>query len=354
MSDEYFAVILEFNPLEVKLGFAGESTTHVRLTYEDPLWSSITPCPTLLKDSPSFLGLSSHALEEQQKKDFLSNITKDVSYRDMISAFKQDEKDRKFFDWSADRYKTLSRLLKILVPSSLLISPHKAKLLVLDHELPLNEKYFLCEAILDIGAAVSVCFLPFVECAAIGAGVDDALVLLVQWNTCILAVVLDLRRVEQEEYQHISGEALHYGQVSKDRNRDFLRIYQEGFFTTESLDRMLSDEAGLVEKTAQAIKKLSIDLRGKVSGNVVICGKVSDMPGFKGRVLTELASRLPGYDISGKECLGAWAGASLYCSTSLLKESYSKWTHVELTRSNLTKDLMREVSASRLPSHTAS
>jgi actin-related protein len=89
-----------------------------------------------------------------------------------------------------------------------------------------------------------------------------------------------------------------------------------------------SEQASLAEFVANAIQACPIDTRRAISGNVVLSGGTTQMPGFGARLQDGVASRFPGMFGSvhvlegGDRTLNVWSGASVLANMSSFEPSF--------------------------------
>ncbi|QBM86653.1 hypothetical protein METSCH_A12990 [Metschnikowia aff. pulcherrima] len=337
MSNEYYAVILEIDEREVKLGFAGESTAHVRVTSKTRLWKDLVPHSESRRSLPAFLQVDSHAISQSFKNDMLDELFSPGAYRDMLQAFERDRAEVKWFKWGSDNYRTLSAIVNLSLSSKLLVSPLKTKLFIIDKAYSALEKALVCKTFLRTNTAASITFLPYSPCCCISSGVENALVVALEWSSCKLVPVLDLRSLPAKELVQFTGESVHYSPTLSHKTKNFEEVELEIYADKGIIESALFLNGELPAKIAAVVKGLEIDSRACVAENIIFTGSLSQISGVKGRILTEVASHLPGYNVAGKVCLGAWAGASLYCSTTLLKQKSSEWKHLEISRAGVEK-----------------
>lgn len=304
---QYYAIILEFTQRELRLGLAGEAQAHVRLTPDSPEWKDADP-PESSTCFPEYLQLDSHSLTSDTRDVLLQSVQRN---QPNLPQFARDRDLRRWADWSADGFAALSRLTRTLLVQRLLVSPSEVKLFVLDGGLCALDKYALCETMMSDRAAVSVTFLPHSPCCSVAAGVEDALVVSLGWLRCRVVAILDLRCVSQTETRRFSEQSLLYGEQECDSE----------------------DLRGLCLEIASQLRNLPSDTRPKVARNVLFVGL--ENPAFVNKIIESLQAAFPKYGVSAKVCLGAWAGASLYCSTSLLKQNTAKWRHMEISKRSL-------------------
>ncbi|OBA24546.1 hypothetical protein METBIDRAFT_34768 [Metschnikowia bicuspidata var. bicuspidata NRRL YB-4993] len=337
MPDEYFAVILEFNSCEIKLGFAGEASEHVRLTLRSPIWKNLVPPITSSLSLPSFLQIDSHAIPNNLRTEILRELSESKTYSNMLQAYNKDQRDLKWFAWGLDNFHTLATIVKVLLHTRLLVSPLLTKLFVIDRSMSALEKSTFCKKFLMMRTTASVTFLPYSPCCCVGAGVENALVVSLEWESCKVVPVVDLRSLPAKEYIQFSGEATHYSPLIPHDAKSFEDIEIEIQTNEKILEAAFFSENSLPKAIAALIQTLELDCRACVVANIIFTGLRSDIPGMKGRFLSEASTFFPKCNVAGKISLGAWSGASLYCSTTLLNEESSKWKHMEISRVNFEK-----------------
>lgn len=319
MANEYFAVILEVSPRLINIGFAGEAVPSVSLRPDLPIWKKYQPA--YKETYPRHFGLQSHSISQQQKEKILELFKKDNLSRSSLNAFQQAHRDGHFTFWEQDNYRALARLLKHTVTKQLMVSPRYVKFMVLDDDSSALEKFQLSSALLGpFGCATSVYFIPRAPCISMAASVEEALVVDIGWLECRLSALSELRVVKQRGTIGYSEETIDYGK-------------SPGF--SELIP-------GLSSLVADLVGELAVDVRPQVLQNLVFCGTIASLE-LQRNLVKQIQSLFPKLRVSGKYCLGAWAGGSIYCSTSLLKQDMNALRHREVTVEKLRSGAWKDV-----------
>lgn len=333
MAHEYYAVIVEFSAQKVALGFAGEPQFHVCVTPTSPLWKKFVYSDNEIR-YPTFLGLGSHALLAEDKDKLRLCLSEDE--KSTVSQYNKDYGTH-WLCWKNDKFRALSRLVKHLILALLLISNASAKLFIIDGGMAAVEKALLCESLFAQNAAVAVTFLPRSPCLAISGGVENGTLVHFGWNECCVVCVCDLRCVSSRSLLEYSGESIHYLMVKSMRmnqDGDFALVSTEMSIENETLQSLFSKD-GLPARIAAEILALDIDSRPLVALNILFSGELALVLGLTEKIIEQVNHQLGTLQAQQTPCLGAWAGASLYCSVGLLRENPSKWKHKEITREKL-------------------
>lgn len=302
MANEYYAVILDVHSRYVELGFAGESGPVVRADLTLQAWQLFAP--EIQRRVPLVLDWDSPLLSPEQQKLVETAESEESNVRNAILQYQKDLQGKKTTDWSIQEFRPLARLVRHLLLYELLVSPDGVKLFVVDLGWLVLEKTFMCRSLLSL-TAVSAMFLPRDPCICISGMADDALVVDLLWPRLRLAAVGELRVVSVLENREISQEAAEY--AKKD---------------------ILSDVPAEIVKL---VRKLPLDLRPLVALNVLFVGDLFELFSAKQACVAKLRELMPNLPFLGKQCLGAWAGASVYCSSVLLVQSRKLWRHREVT-----------------------
>lgn len=339
MANEYYAIILEFSPRSVKLGFAGEPEPHISVDSASPLWKSFIYPPTSETRYPSTLGLESHALLVSDKEHMVASLSEEQ--RSAVSRFNKGFGLR-WFRWESDNYRTLAKLVKYLILSLLLVSNSSAKVFLVDGGLAAVQKFQLCEAFFARKVAVAVSFLPRAPCIMMAAGVENGLLVDLGWDECALVSVFDLRSIASKRLKHFGEENVHYLSLSQEKGTG---EFDPSHITAsnESLQAVFFS-SGLAKAIASEILSLDIDCRSAVAQHIVFNGPLAKIPQFTDNTLKDVNQIAGTVSVKEKVGLGAWCGASLYCSVALLKEEKSNWRIKEITKEKL-QDSWEELQA---------
>lgn len=354
MSNEYYAIILEFNSRAVKLGFAHESKEHVLITPDNPLWSKYIKA-SRNKLAPAFLELSLHCVDPETRDSLYSAACKDSDLKRVLDAYQLDCEQLQWYHWDSDRFEGLSRLIRHLLSFYLLITPLKSKLFVVDSGLSALGKRQLWEMISKHQASASITFLSYSICSAIASGIRDALVVDVGWDFCRVSSIVDLRVLHSDDHIDISHESLHYKILQRSHSGTFADVekllhmsltYSNSDLEPESVLKtgLNIDMIQVLPKVlADAIKKSNVDIRLLLASNIIFTGFIAKSPLLQEKIIEETSTLLETMDAQAVENLGAWSGASLYCSTILLKEDYDSWKHILIGHNLLKIDIAREL-----------
>lgn len=336
MSNEYYAVILEFNCLSVKLGFAHEAREHVCIDARHSLWSKYIT-KTRRECYPAFLDLSSHCLDQELKHEIGSILKEDPSYLTMLAAYTDDNERHEWYEWGTDGYVALSQMVRHLLSTSLLISPSKCKLFVVDSGLSAISKDRVCAALFKFQTCVSATFLSLPLSVTIASGMRNALVVDLGWDSCKVSLVVDLRILKSEHIIAFSHETAHYKFALSCNAASFNEI--EEAIRDISTQRDFSLEAlsfqELPNVLAKMIRKTAIDNRPLLAQNVIITGSLAGFGRVPEVILRDTDNAIATMNVHSLASLGAWSGASLYCSTILLKEDYNNWRHIQISHGQL-------------------
>lgn len=354
MPNGYYAVILHFTSRSIQLGFAGESVPHVDLTPDSPIWKRFLPGNDtgVERKYPPFLMTESHSLDSRDKKLLVDVIELRLDHRKIVDQYNLDLAESRWTNWHHNSYKDLVRLVKYCISKQLLVSPSRCKLLIIDGGFLALNKYQLGSSIFGLKASAAVTFLPQSPLCAIAAGVKDCIVVNIDWHECWVSILSDLRSLLMATYPQFTLEWVHYSHILNSCLMEFKDVQlllespplsQEtsGRESGHGLDMVFTGE-GLPDLIARTIMKLEIDIRPEVAQNLIFLGSVSTIPGFKATLITQLQKRLPNLTVSGKQCLGPWVGASLYCSTTLLRQEQSKWKHKEILKDKLDTEAWKD------------
>lgn len=328
MPNEYYAIILEFTPKSVNLGFAGESDPHVSIEPSSSIWKSFVCFSESETRYPSVLGLNSHALLVSEREQMVASLTHEQ--KNAVSQFSKGFGPR-WFQWESDNYRTLAKLVKYLILSLLLVSNVSAKVFVVDGGLSATLKFQLCDAFLARKVATAVSFVPRAPCVMMAAGVENGLLVDFGWDECSIVSIFDLRCVSSKRLSQFAEENVHY--LSQESGRG--EFSQLQITAEDELIQAVFLSGDLSKAIWAEISSLDIDCRSPVAHHIVFCGLLAKIPGLTDRILTDVKLLAGAIPTKEKRGLGPWAGASLYCSVSLLKEEKSGWRSKEITKEKL-------------------
>lgn len=318
------------------------------LTPDSPLWKRFVNNIPMQQQYPGFLEVKSHSLESEQKKDIIHAIELLAELSLVVEHFNQDYIENRWTNWHQHDYRDLGRLLKHCIARELLISPSLCKLFVIDGGFLAVEKYDISHALLEQKTCAAMSFLPRSVLCAVAASVEDAVVIHIDWHECSVSILSDLRLLMERTFNEYSLETMHYNSAGEGSGFDSIEALVGAPLRRDNLEELDLEQplyailSGLPKKVAMAILAMDIDARPKVATNVIFLGPIGQIPGFKATFVSQLRKTLPTLNVSGRECLGAWTGASLYCLTTLLRQEKSKWKHKEISKDKLYTEAWRE------------
>lgn len=215
---------------------------------------------------------------------------------------------------------------------------------------------------------------PLLQC--ILANTNNGLIIDLRWLETSIVGAVDLREVSSEVLERrFSGAALHYVFLEEllllkipqlddilisDKSFPFIEefvinsCYVRSREEIESADTemyLITDTVsvpnrlryeiiekvyfdGTLQKAVEnLVKNCPIDIRKLLQNNIIITGGVSQIPGFKKRLIQELSLVCPKLDT--RVCLGSWTGVSLYLSMLLTRNSWDVLKPREINREEL-------------------
>ncbi|CCH41536.1 Actin-1 [Wickerhamomyces ciferrii] len=348
MSHQYYPVVLQLGARTIHAGFAGDAVPTIR---------SVTNAYDLkdaqVDQNDGLNHASDQRLEvEVNDIDFRGNVLWD---NDLVGYdFPQLER-------------LLERIIYDIYQNNLLVDAKKCKVLILEPPFfPIPLKKMLTKVLLFHIHAQSVRFFPEPVLSSISSGSNNALVIDMGWCQSTITAVFDLRILYKESrVTNRAGKNFHafvrtnlkengidslsfdfvedlicdtfycnphtileeeekystftYNGISIPNKLRYNLIDQ--FFFENGLKPNVDDENNFLVPLIKGLKKqLPIDLRSTLFTNIIFTGGLTKIPGMKTRILNELQIESES-KIEALEALGPWAGASLYCSTSLMSPS---------------------------------
>ncbi|PVH15587.1 uncharacterized protein CXQ87_003433 [Candidozyma duobushaemuli] len=329
MANEYYAVILEFSARKINIGFAGEAAPSVSIRPDSPIW--IRYHPPYKETYPRYFQLQSHSITQEQKEEILLSLKDDNESSKSLNAFQEAHRKGEFAFWEQDGYESLCRLLKHVVTKQLMVTPRYVKIMILDDDSSALDKFQLCSAVLGpLGCATSVFFIPRAPCISMAASVEDSLVVEFGWSECRVSALSELRVVKHTVTEDYSEETISFREAENDDGAENAALKDFAKF------------GGLPKLLAKLVGDLAVDVRPQVLQNLVFCGDIASID-LQRHLVKESQKEYPKLTVSGKYCLGAWAGASIYCSTSFLKHDMNALRHKEVTLEKLRTGKWKDV-----------
>ncbi|PSK38697.1 hypothetical protein C7M61_002636 [Candidozyma pseudohaemuli] len=329
MANEYYAVILEISAQEINIGFAGEAAPSISIRPGLPIWNRYQP--PCKETYPRYFQLQSHSITQEQKEEILLSLKDDNESHRSLNAYQEAQRKGEFAFWEQDGYESLSRLLKHIVTKQLMVTPRYVKIMILDDDSSALDKFQLCSALLGpLGCATSVFFIPRAPCISMAASVEDSLVVDFGWLECRVSALSELRVVKHTVTETYSEETIRFKGAESDNNAE------------NAASKDFAKFAGLPKLLAKLVGELAVDVRPQVLQNLVFFGDIASID-LQRHVVKETQKEFPKLTVSGKYCLGAWAGASIYCSTSFLKHDMNALRHKEVTMEKLRTGKWKDV-----------
>lgn len=343
MSQQYYPIILQLGSRFIRAGFAGDAVPIVRrrTNLYDLEGVHISPLGT------SHAHFEDFGDEPNESKNDGSQVLWNY---DLVGA-------------SLDKIEqVLERIIYDIYLTDLLIDPKNCKVLVIEPPFfPVPLKNLISKVLLFHMHAQSVRFFPEPVMTTISSGSHSALVIDMGWNQTTITPVFDLRQLYKyarsttragrwlheevrkslkengcpygfEFVERFICEAMYAGIASgSDENMYTFEGHDipmevryeliENVFFPSSTSNEDDNAQSIAELVSQCLHELGIDLRAALKGQIIITGGISHIPGIKSRLLMELADKC---GAGGIKSLGAWEGASLYCSTALMSSSMSQ------------------------------
>ncbi|KAK6462862.1 actin family [Scheffersomyces coipomensis] len=272
---------------------------------------------------------------------------------------------------------TIHQLLFDIFSVELMINPKRYKVLVVDNRLSAVHKLQISKILLEKFQFKSLVFVPEPQMSVISSGQRNGLVIDFGWNSVKVHPIYDFRSVmksESWEDKLISGRSLHlkmteYLSGLNDPQIDQLLQGPDSFEFIENLimkycyvrrKETISDDSSqfeimegvsipnsfryeiieslyineiLFDAVSQIINNLDIHIRREVIENLILVGGISNIPGFKLRMIEEFDTKSNEYKVASNSCLGSWTGASIY--SNLLQQQQQQTTKLEITKHDL-------------------
>lgn len=320
---QYYPIILQLGSRFLRVGFAGDAT------------------PTLVRRT-------NYHLSDAQLAPLAHGHGMDIPGADVLWSYDLSSVDMDQLE------ALLERIIHSVYKSDLLVNPTLCKVLVLDPCLsPIPLKKVITRVLLFHMHAQSIRFIPESVMSSVASGSHCSLVIDMGWQMTSVMPVFDMRELFIHHKQtRRAGCWLHdtvrqgmeklglqpsfefverfiiesmYCDVDNTRTGEYtfdgivlpqdLRYaaLEEVIFSNSPCQD--DDTLPISQLVQQVISSLDIDLRPALSKRVIITGGLSNIPGVKTRLLYEIEKLVP---VQGIKTLGAWQGASLYCSTALM------------------------------------
>lgn len=364
LDHEYYPVILDIGSMFLKAGIGG-----------DPYPSAIELTDFKQKMSRNEIQIPPHfeannpLLSEEQLEFFRNKLLGHEDTKKLCEIFTNDVHSFTSINTqiiSKNNELVLSGKINNILCNKLIISPKELKVILIDSNLSMVNKFKIIDILLNNIQVKSVYLIPEPILTVLGSNLTDGLVLNFNWELFTLHAVADLRIIDKnttELFHKFNGITLHYKIIENlielntpdtnkllknpklfeiieifitsavfvraindteiyDSNQDFEIV--DGVFIPNKLRYQIIEECFFSENELSnlimhTIKKSEIDLRKVFLQNIIFAGGIANIPGFKTRMIQELKNSLGEQSVSGKVSLGSWTGCSLYISSSLRK-----------------------------------
>lgn len=391
MSIEYYPLIFDLGSRFTRSGFVGDSQPAMTLPIAKPsIVKSSSNCSndeSTLINTPPYLDVSNKSLTEDLSYKLLLSLKDHPVFGKLCQIYQNDLQEARWIDFQTELRQDNNHLfqnLKLLINEKLLVQPKKIKLILIDNSQAVLINYILSKFLLFELKVKSIIFLPESIMTMVGANIRDGLNIDISWKKCTINYIYDLRILHEfnyESFQKFNGNTLHYKIIEKliDLNDETLNkelLSKENLFDIvelfignavyvkdiddDNLDErkfeiipgihipsrirhevieavffskghdLQAGEGHLPSIIKECINRVPLDIRLQLIKNTVFSGGLSKIPGFKTRFLEEL--RALDIPAKGKITLGSWTGCSMYCSTSLLRQSQKIVKNHEITR----------------------
>ena len=373
-TNEYTPIILEVGARFIKAGIAGQS---------QPLSTLVTsvefPETVHELEIPSFFGLQDSALTSSQYDLLSTNLWLDPNIHSLSLQYTQEL--HKWINFHRDFESLLHGKLLKMFSSELLVSPRKCKVILLDCNYSVVTKFKIVQILLGKLMVKSVILQPESILSTVASDTENALIFDFGWHGFRIDLIIDLRNVNintRTEFNSLTGTELHFKFVLKlfevlekdvverlTQRNDFFELIEQFIMTAmyvnersdsnnsnelndgfelvdgitipsrlryEVIEECFFDNEELLRIVDSVIQKSTVDSRPLLLQNVVITGGVSNVPGFRCRLVEELRHYFKDAKIDSKVCMGSWSGCSLYVSLVLVNQDKSVWKEKELTR----------------------
>mmetsp|Transcript_4971 Transcript_4971/g.5497 ORF Transcript_4971/g.5497 Transcript_4971/m.5497 type:complete len:401 (+) Transcript_4971:1232-2434(+) len=373
-SNEYYPVILDISSTFIRAGFAGDSLPLVTINSVDQNDQSS------LSKVPPYYNVNDASMTSEQHDMVISSMLSSSPIIKRVSEIYT--RDHSLARHSNGIYgNKLQLILSDIFINHLLISPSRAKIILVDSSYSILDKSRISKILLCKIGVKSIIWTPESSLHVIGANSINGLVVNVRWDALLVNSIIDLRIISHsEKSDNFNGNALHYKMIEKlielddedantllkssdlfdiienfianavyvrpiDDTKDDTRLFQisEGInipnrLRYEVVESLFFEEDNLSQLIASTVIKSPIDVRAILLENLIITGETSNIPGFKSRLIRDVRKLVTG-NVSCKVTLGLWAGCSLYCSTTLVRQNEKVWKSQEITKETITKSI---------------
>lgn len=377
-SNEYYPVILDISSAFVRAGFAGDALPLVTIKSVDQ--NNHSSSSTI----PPYYNVNDASMTTEQHDMVISSLfSSNAVLRKVSEIYSKDHSNNSRQSKSMSERNLQIKLSDIFV-NHLLVPPSKTKIIIVDSNYSILEKSRISTILLSKIGVKSIIWVPEPMLHVIGANNSNGLVVNVRWDLLLINPIIDLRILNHlEDDKRFNGSSLHYKIIEKlieledeavnallERNdlfniiENFIanavyvrpiddkendsRLFQisKGIsipnrLRYEVIESLFFEEENICQVIASTVKKSPIDIRQVLLENIIIAGETSNIPGFKVRLIQEVRNLVTG-NASCKITLGLWAGCSLYCSTTLVRQNEKVWKSQEITKEVLKNSISQD------------
>lgn len=370
-TNDFYPVILDIGPRYIRAGFAGESApiaTIKIINYDN------TPANGI---PPYFNTNDASMTSDQQDMVISSLIESDPVVGKLFKVYNNDHAN--WMSMEKIPESDIQFLLLNIFKDHLIVSPSRTKVILIDSNISILNKSIISNILLFKVGVRSIIWLPESTLTVISACNTNGMVINIRWDTLYISPVIDLRVIHLlEDHNKLNGCSLHYKVVEKllelndenvndlltkdsfeliedfvlnamyvrhidDKAEDF-QLYEvsEGVnipnkLRYEIIESLFFDKFTLSQEIITIVKKSPIDIRTILLQNILLIGEISNIAGFKARLMQEIRLLASSKAISNIN-LGLWTGCSLYCSTTLIRNN-EFWKSEEITRDKLNQSI---------------
>ena len=377
-SNEYYPVILDICSTFIRAGFAGDALPLVTIKSVDQNTQRAS------SSVPPYYDVSDASMTSEQHDMVISSLFSSSAVIKRVSEIYSKDHSNNPRQSKSISGNNLQVKLSDIFNNHLLISPSKTKIIVVDSCYSILEKSRISTILLSKIGVKSIIWVPEPMLHVIGANNTNGLVVNVRWDLLLLNTIIDLRILSHlEDVKNFNGSSLHYKIIEKlielededvnallerndlfdiienfianavyvrpiDEKENDTRLFQisKGIsipnrLRYEVVESLFFGEDKISQVIVSTVKKSPIDVRPVLLENIIITGETSNIPGFKTRLIREVRNLVIG-NATCKVTLGLWAGCSLYCSTTLVRQNEKVWKSQEITKEILKNSISHD------------
>lgn len=343
--------------------------------HELPIYTFENNNCSLRRIYPPFLDMNDLSLTLDETNKFKDMLSLDEQLNKLCHIFQKESVH--WMDFSSvdeDLHLRLHQIFLVIF-NIIKLRLSNCKVIIIDNcKLPLVTKSIISQILLLRMGLRSLQFMPKPVLSVISGSHGDGLIIDIGWNSCKIIPVIDYTIIENQIYENLTdicGLSLHYRIVESlithdSRLLDEPNLFQiiESFIVncifvrpdkdTENgsgsfnigdikipsnlrykvVEDMIFTNNNLVNIVNKVIDNNSIDVRKSLRENILFDGGITNIPGLKTRLLNDLRSNTNKY-YKANASLGSWAGASIFCSTSIKQRTKLMRKTEEITKENI-------------------